>query len=358
MKKSALLAGLALVAVGLAGCSQQAEPAPRAARVVSAITVNKVELGSEATLSGEIRAQHQQDVAFRTSGRIIERLVDVGDHVTAGQVLARLDPRDLEANAALAAASVSAAEAQVAQSQATFERVNTLFQQGLATRAKLDEAQAALDSAQAALTAAQSQQASADELVGYAELTANAAGIVLTRSAEAGQVVGSGQAVFSIAEDGPRDAVFDVFDAALEGVSTDVAVNVALLADPAVAATGHLREMSPTINTASGTVRAKVGLDAGSAAMPLGAAVSGTIALPTTLGFAVPWGALFRDADGPALWVVGADGAVALKPVVVERYTSDSVVISSGLSDGEVVVTGGTQLLRPGQVVALREASK
>jgi RND family efflux transporter MFP subunit len=358
MKCTARLVALAAIAALLAGCSAPADPPPPALRTVSAITVTATELGSTGTLAGEIRAQRQYDLAFRTSGRIIERLAEVGDHLTTGQVLARLDPQDLEANAALAAASVSAAEAQVEQASATFTRVEALFKQGLTTRARFDQARTSLESAKAVLTAAQSQKAAADEAVTYAELRAASSGIVLARNAEAGQVVGSGQAVYTIAEDGPRDAVFDVFHAALQGVATNIPVTIALLADPTITATGHVREISPTINTASGTIRVKVGLDADAAALPLGATVTGSIPLPSTPGFAVPWSALFRDGNGPAVWVADASGSVSLKPVTVARYSSDSVVIAEGLSDGDKVVIGGTQLLRPGEIVNIAEDSK
>src|SRR5690606_36717338 len=138
------------------------------------------------------------------------------------------------------------------------------------------------------------------------------------------------------------------FEAALQGVPTDVAIEVALLADPADTATGRVREMSPTINNASGTVRVRVGLDEGAERMPLGAPVSGSIELPPAPAFAVPWSALFRDTGGPAVWVSGAGGSVTRKPVTVSRYTSSCVVISDGLDDADVVITGFSQLLRPG----------
>ena len=152
---------VAAATVVLAGSSGPVEK-PVAVHKVAAMTMQRVEVPMRATLSGEVRAQHEYDLAFRTSGRIVERLVDVGDHVTAGQLLARLDPQDLQANASLAAASVSAAEAQVEQARVTFERTQTLFQQGLTTRARFDQAEASLESAKAALTAAQSQKAAAD----------------------------------------------------------------------------------------------------------------------------------------------------------------------------------------------------
>jgi multidrug efflux pump subunit AcrA (membrane-fusion protein) len=118
-----------------------------------------------------------------------------------------------------------------------------------------------------------------------------------------------------------------------------------------------VREYSPTLDSATGTVRVKVGLDPGAPDMPLGAAVNGTVALPPRHGVALPWSALFRDQNGPAVWVVGADDTVSLKPVTVDRYLDDKVIVSGGLSDGETVVAKGLQLLRPGEKITPQTAA-
>ena len=347
-----------LVAVLLSACSQPTEPAPPAARTVTTLAVTTGQTTTQAALSGEVRARVEDAVAFRASGRVQEVLADVGDHVTQGQILARLDDADQQSSLQLAAASVRSAQAELDQAQRAFERTDALFQAGNATRAQADAARATVEAAKGALAAAQSQQDSAAELVTYAELAADADGIVLSRSLEAGQVVAAGQTVFTLAEDGARDAVFNVYEAALMEVPKDVSVALTLLADPAVTATGHVREIAPTINAATGTVRIKVGFDDAADIMPLGAAVGAVIDLPALSGVSLPWSALSRDQDGPAVWVVDtASNTVDLHPVVVERYLADTVLVSKGLGDGELVVVSGTQLLYPGEAIAVKEAT-
>ncbi|GLQ11183.1 acriflavin resistance protein [Devosia yakushimensis] len=351
--------GLCAASLVLAGCSGPEAPAaaipPRTVSVVAAASSDTV---TRASLTGEVKAQVQQDLAFRTAGRVLDVLVETGDHVVAGQPLARLDAADQQASLLLANAAVSSAQAQLAQAQRDFDRLDALFKAGNATRAQFEQAQAALDSAKAAQGAAQSQQSSAAEVLSYVDLKASADGIVLLRAMEPGQVVGAGQTVLSLAQDGPRDAVFNVYEAALSGVPHNVPVDLTLVADPSITATGAVREVSPTVNTATGTVRIEVGFDDPKGALPLGAAIAGSIALPPVSGFALPWGALFRDKDGPAVWVVDPSaGTVSLKPVIVDRYLADKVILASGLDAGDLVVTSGTQMLHPGEAVTAMEVT-
>ena len=337
----------------LAACGAAPEAPPKIPPSFAVLSVKAADIPISSTLSGDIEAQVQQDLSFRAGGEVLDLLVDVGDRVKKDQVLAHLDPHELEANADLAAASVTSAQAQVTQAQSNFDRQNALFKQGNTTKADLDAAQTALATANSALAGAQAQAASAKDTVGYAELRADADGVIVARSAEVGQVVQAAQPVFTVAEDGARDAVFEAYERALTGVSRDVAVSIALLSDPKITATGHVREYSPTLDTATGTVRIKVGLDAGAPALPLGAAVSGSVVLPPRHGYALPWSALFRDENGPAVWVVDATAhTVSLKPVVVDRFLDNQVIVASGLSDGETIVASGLQLLRPGETIA------
>lgn len=351
---------LALILVAstvLTACSQSETPAPAAPRVVSTILVSTGQTVIQAALTGEVRPQVEQPIAFRTAGRAIEVLADVGDHVVAGQVLARLDVADQNASLQLAEAAVRSAQAQLDQAQRSFDRMDALFQAGNATRAQSEAARATLDAATGSLAAAQSQQASAAEMVTYAALSAETDGIILSRSIEVGQVVGAGQAVFSLAEDGPRDAVFNVYESALSGVPEDVPVALTLIADPSIVELGQVREIAPTVNTATGTVRIKVGFEDTGNVMPLGAAVGGVIDLPPLPGVSLPWASLTRDGNGPAVWVVDATtSTVSLKSITVERYLADTVLVGAGLDTGDRVVVSGTQLLYPGEAVVVEEA--
>jgi RND family efflux transporter MFP subunit len=191
-------------------------------------------------------------------------------------------------------------------------------------------------------------------------LRAGAPGIITARNAEAGQVVQAAQAVFTIAQDGGRDAVFNVYESVFGNELADGTVAITLVNDPGIMATGHVREVSPTVDPASGTVRVKIGLNGASASMPLGAAVTGTARFKPHHVVALPWSAMTSKGGQPAMWVVDpATKAVALKPVVIDGYGAGTIFVRDGLAAGAVVVTAGAQLLSPGQVVApTEEASR
>ncbi len=207
-------------------------------------------------------------------------------------------------------------------------------------------AQAAVDSAKAAL-------GTANEQFSYTELRAGVAGIVTTRNFEVGQVVQAGQTVLVVAQDGARDAVFNVYEALTTHPPSDHGVDVALQADPTVTAKGRVREISPTVDATSGTVRVKIGLAGAPPAMGLGAVVVGRGRFAQREAVVLPWSALYRYGKAPAVWVYDTGtGKVSVRPVVIDRYGPNVIVLKSGIEPGEHVVVAGIQFLRPGQTVA------
>ena len=162
------------------------------------------------TLTGEVQARFRADLSFRVGGRVRERLVDVGAHVDAGDVLARLDAAEQRADFEAASAAVTAAQAQLRVARATFDRQSRLIAAGFTNRVAFDQAQEALRIAEGSLEATNSQLGTAKEALGYTELGAGAAGVITARSLEIGQVVQAAQPIFSLAQDGEREAVFDV----------------------------------------------------------------------------------------------------------------------------------------------------
>ncbi|HJQ59250.1 MAG TPA: efflux RND transporter periplasmic adaptor subunit [Vineibacter sp.] len=346
------VSALALTAVGLAGCRREATvaPPPIAVRVT---TVAVTQDAPTVTLTGEIRPRIQSDLSFRATGRIIDRQVDVGAHVEAGQVLAVIDPKEQEADVASAAASVESAEAQLRQVSATYERQKALLARGFTTRRDYDQAEESLRVAQAALKGANAQLGVARDQLAHTVLRSDVAGIVTARHAEAGQVVQAAQPVFTIAHDGARDAVFQVHETVLAQAPPERGVEISLLSDSNVRVTGAVREIAPAVNAATGTITVKVGLDAPPPAMTLGAAVTGVGRLPARPMVILPWDAMTLLAGKPSVWLVDPrTNAVAPQPVTVARFDSRQVVISAGLTPGQIVVTTGAQLLRPGQIVS------
>ena len=305
------------------------------------------------TLTGAIAPKYQTNVAFRTNGKIIQRLAEIGDHVAADQVLAVLDPRDQTASVDTAKAALASAQALLVQATVNFERQQALFKSGYTTRPVFDQAQQQLRTQQAAVDSAQAALGTAREQFGYTDLKAGAAGTVVGRNAEAGQVVQAGQTVFVLAQDGPRDAVFDIYEAALTEPPSST-VKVALQSDPSVVTEGKVREISPTVDTQSGAVRVKVELPHVPDRMSLGAAVVGSGSFKPQRAIVLPRGALFRWDDAPAVWIYdAASRTVTPKQVAVTRFDGDALVLSGGVQPGDVVVTAGIQFLHPGQVVGV-----
>lgn len=309
-------------------------------------------------LTGEIRARVESNLSFRVAGRIAERLVNVGDHVTADQVLARLDPQQQQATVAAAEAAVASAEAVLRQATSSYERQKALLARGFTTQREHDQAQEAYRTADAALVDALSQLGTARDRLSDTVLRAGVAGVITARHAETGQVMQAAQTVFSIAQDGPRDAVFNLNESIFSRELADPAIALMLVSDPAVTATGTVREVSPTVDKATGTVRAKVGLVQSPAAMTLGAAVIGEGRLEPRKFVVVPWSALSSRSGQPAVWTVDPQTkAVLLKPITIEGYETGKVFVREGLRPGEMIATGGAQFLRPNQVVTVAKGA-
>lgn len=345
-----LLGGCALA---LAACGEADKQAARPPSPVKAQIVAASQQTSSVVLTGEIRARVQSDLAFRSPGRIAERFVEVGDHVAAGQVLAKLESQEQVADVASATAGVQSAEATLRQVTAAFERQKALLAGGFTTQSNYDNAQQALQAAQAALDSARSNLGTAGEQLDYTALTADASGVVVARNAEAGQVVEAAQAIFTVARDGQRDAIFDVYEGLLARHPVNDAVEIALVSDPSVRATGRIREVAPAIDPSTGTVRVKIAIDAPPAAMTLGAAVMGVARFQPSDVFLLPAGAFFTKGGNPAVWTVDPRSHVAsIRPVVIDSYRTGELLIRSGLKAGDIVVTSGVQLLIPGQIVA------
>ena len=352
-----LLAGLALAL--LSACQPEADTAPPQVRPVRTVAVVKREVGETVSYTGRIQAENETRLSFRISGRMVERSVNVGDHVEPGQVVAKLEPQD-ELNALRTAqASVAAAQGQLNQAQSNFDRQQTLLARDIASRAQFEQAESALKTARAQLDTAEAQLKAAKDRVSYTELRVDSAGTVIATGAEAGEVVQAGQMVIRVARKDGRDAVFDVPAQLLRSAPSDPLISVSLSDDPAVTAIGRVREVSPQADPVTRTFEVKVGLTDPPAAMRLGATVVGRMKLDTAPVIEIPATALTEFDRRPAVWVVDPSSlTVSLRNVEVARNDPATIAISQGLDSGEIVVTAGTQALHPGQKTRLLESAR
>ncbi|WP_040677897.1 efflux RND transporter periplasmic adaptor subunit [Rhizobium mesoamericanum] len=349
--QSSRLLGVGLACAVLAACDEKAAvaPPPQQVRVVAAAET-RYQPGAEIT--GEVRARVQTELSFRVSGRVVERMVDVGSHVHAGDVLARLNDTEQQADVNVARAAQESAQAVLAQKTLAFERSKSLLQSQAVPRAVFDDAQKELLSAQASLEAAEAAFATAQDALSYTELRAAADGIITARSIETGQVVSAAQSAFTLAHDGPRDAVFDVFEAFfLDGRPLND-VDVALVSDPAHDVHAGIREVSPVIDGKGGTIRIKVGLQEAEQ-WPLGTPVVGKLRTSQREGIVLPYTAIASAAGEPAVWLVNPKNhSVSLRKISVGRYRQNDFVVTGGVAAPDVIVTEGGKFLKEGQAVA------
>ena len=349
--------GVLVLSLVLAACQKEEKAAATLIRPVRTVTVELQEGGEKVSLTGEIQPRYQADLGFRVNGKIFERPVDVGTEVKKDNLLARLDPQQYRQDLEVAKAEVAKAEAEVARSQAQEYRQRELLKNGHTTQVAYDQALKTFKTAQAEVDAVRARQIQASENLGYTELRADNNGVISAIGADPGQVVSAGQMVVRLAQPGEREAVFNLAEGAFKKRPTDPTVRVHLVSNPEIETAGTVRYISPQADPETRTYTVRVSLPEAPPQMRLGANVVGTVTLDQGKTVTIPGSALFQKDGKPAVWLVEKDKTVQLKPITVQRYQSDSVVVGEGLAQGDIVVTAGVQKLLPGQKVALMDAS-
>lgn len=345
--------GSGLLALMLAACGKQdAEPAaPIPVLVVQPGTVSGQEV---AAYPGEVHAREESPLSFRVGGNLVKRHVDAGQRVRKGDLLAELDAADFAAQASASQAQLAAAEADLVRARDDQKRYAILAEQQLVSKSTLDAQTAAFKAAQGQANAARANLAVARNQTGYAQLRAPTDGVIASRQAEAGQVVGAGQTVFTLAADGGREVLIALPESTIRDYKVGQEVQVELWNRPGQMLPGTIREIAPAADAQARTYATRVSLapealaevELGQSARVFAAAGrSGTLQLPL--------GAVLRGANGaPSVWVVNpANGALKSTPVTVGAYGPESVPVLSGVAAQDWVVAAGGHLLREGQVV-------
>jgi RND family efflux transporter MFP subunit len=341
------LAGLAALLI-LAGCQAQTAPAPTSERPVQVQRVAFTANAAAREFVGVVRARYETDLGFRVAGKITERLVNVGDRVRVGDVVARLDPQDLKLQVESAEAELAAATSSLAQAAADLERYTTLKGKGFASIADFDRKQAANDEAAGRLQRARRTLDLARNQLAYADLKADADGVITATLAEAGQVVAIGQPVARLAHRGEKEALVALPETWL-GEARNAKATVRLWSDHDRSFAARLRELSPQADPATRTYAARFTiLDADdSVAFGMTATVTLTHGNDTPV-VRLPLSAILNRGSGASVYAVDHGGALVLRPVAVASFTEQEALVTAGLKDGEQVVTLGVQKLEAG----------
>lgn len=354
-----------MVALLLGACSRPEAP-QEPVRAVKLMTVSRGALQAQGGYAGEVRARTESRLGLRVGGKLVQRPVEVGQRVVAGQLLARLDAQDLALVAQAAQAQVVAAQTQRDLAAADFKRFFDLKAQGFVSGAEIERRQAALDAAEATLRQARAQGAVQGNQAAYASLQADGPGVVLAVEAEVGQVVAAGAPVVRLARDGARDAVIAVPEDQVTRIRVGQSAQVRLWSAGVVAATpltAQVRELAASADPVTRTFQVKLALPA-DAKVALGATVNvqfdgepgAGAADPATRPIRLPTSALIRASGAntrdSAVWVFDpASSTVSMRTVGVAGVDGNELLIGSGLKEGEEIVAAGVHVLSPGQKV-------
>jgi RND family efflux transporter MFP subunit len=354
MKKRSIfiVGGILIAASGAAALAMRTHEAsavidprqePPLVRLVTPIQVT----GAERGFTGLVGAKVQSNLGFRVPGKIVERLVNVGQPVKAGQPLMRIDETDLRLALTAKRNAVTAARASAVQTEADEQRYDKLIGDGWVSRQRYEQAKAASDTAKAQLAAAEAEARVTENEATYSTLVADADGTVVETLGEPGQVVAAGQTVVRLAQAGPREAVVALPETIRPAISSIAEASV-------YGSNGHrhaaqLRQLSDSADPQTRTYEARYVLEGLAAVAPLGATVTIWLMSGTNEPeVQVPLGAVLDDGGKTGVWVLNAaTSTVHFRPVKLVRMTSETAVIS-GLNSGDSIVSLGAQLLREG----------
>jgi RND family efflux transporter MFP subunit len=358
-KSGIALSCLLAASLLLTACEQEPKAKAPEARPVRTVTVEKTETAEVVALTGHIQAEDEATLAFRISGRIIERLAGVGDRVGAGQALAKLNPQDELNGLRSAQARLVAAQGRLREARNNFAREQSLLARKYTTKVLFDQAQTAVQTSQSEVEDAKARLQIAEDQVSYTELKADAPGTIIARGAEVGEVVQAGQMIFQVAREKGWDAVFDVPAQVLRSAPQDPKIIVALADDPSVTAMGRVRQVDPQADPITRTFRVRVSISEPPPAMRLGATVVGRMQLNPTRTISIPSSALTESGRQPSVWIVDPSSlTVSMRKIEVLRVDPGTVAVSGGLDPADIVVTAGVQALHPGQKVRLLGSSE
>jgi RND family efflux transporter MFP subunit len=348
---------------GLSGCAEQQEPV-EILRPVRTQTVTASSGSRERTFAGTSRAGLETDLSFRVSGRVEEVRVTVGDAVRAGEILARLEPRDYELAVAQAQASLAQAQATQRNAEADLERVRGLWENNNASQNELDGAMAQAQSTRAQVDGAVQALESAQRRLSYTELRSPVNGSIASVPVEVNENVDAGKTVVMLTSGARAEVEVAIPGVLIAQIRDGDTVGVTFDALPGSTFPAVVTEVGVAATGAATTFPVTVRLDRESGDVRSGMAANVTFRFAATDDrdrFYLPSHAVGGDRAGRFVFLLepsGEDGVGKVRRVEVEvgELTRDGLEIVSGLLEGQEVVTAGVRRLTDGQSVRLLPA--
>lgn len=342
----ATVALISTLSAALAGCSEEKSETAEVVRPVKVVEIAQADNVRQLSYSGAVRARTEMNLGFRVSGKIVERVVNVGDRVKVGDLLARIDPTDYELAVRSASANLDAAERQVETVELVRDRAKQLLARKFASQAQFDQAVLSYNQAVATRDAAKSALSQAKNQVVYTSLVADRPGIVTSINADVGQVVGAGTPVATVAVEGEKEVQVAVPETEISNFKVGLPVKVEIWSDAGLSLDGTVREVAGSADQQSRTFSVRVSLPNDQRVL-LGMTATIEASAGNGVSFvSVPLSALAEKDGYPIVWVVDrGTETVRSRPVTLADFTTNGVRVTEGLKVGDLVVAAGTQFM-------------
>ncbi|MCZ4094308.1 efflux RND transporter periplasmic adaptor subunit [Ensifer psoraleae] len=355
---AAKFAAALAIAAALSACSEEKVETKEVIRPVKVVEIVGGGNQRELDYSGSVKARTEMNLGFRVNGKITERLVNIGDRVKPGDLLARVDPTDYQLAVKSAEATLAAAEKQVETTALTRMRAEQLFTKEFSSKAELDQAALLYDQAVSTRDAAASSLDQAKNQVTYTDLKSDQNGIVTAINADIGQVVGTGTPVVTVAVDGEKEVQIAVPEMEISEFKPGKTVKAHFWSDEALVLDGKVREVSGSADQQSRTFSVRVSLPTDPRVL-LGMTATIEAVANSQPSVSIPLSALAEKDGRKIVWVVDRDSStVHARDVKLAEFTGDGVRVAEGLGQGDLVVAAGTQFMTEDLKVKLPAAEQ
>jgi len=338
------------VAVKAGGESAEAAPA------VSVVVPGRQQVARTISATGQLAARYDMPVGVPgEGGKVVSVLVEAGQWVGAGQTLAVIDRSVQVQEAAQLAASIDVARADARLAQQELERAQALVSRGFVSKADVERRIAARDAALARVRVAEANLGQSRARIGRLDVRAPAAGLVLTRSVEPGQIVSSGSgALFRIARGGQFEMMARLPESDLSALTTGIPAQVTPVGS-AKTYQGSIWQVSPVIDPATRQGVARIAVPYDRDLRPGGFATA-NIRAGSTDAPMLPESAVLNDSQGSYVYIVDQNNTVRRRPVKVGSVTDAGVVVAEGLNGTERVVLSAGPFLTEGEKIRPQRA--
>jgi len=351
---------LIILVSALAACSEPPPPLTETVRTIRAVTVSEPASGKMRRFSGVVEAATTTSLSFEVPGNVQEVKVDVGDSVSKGQVLARLDEGTYRLNLDAAQATVGRAEAELADARREWDRLRRVVEQnpGLISEQALDQARTNYETARKNLGYNSSRLNLSKRDLDRTSLRAPFDAVIASRQVDAFQEVDRGQKLFELHVEDAMEAAISIPESEIKRVYLGLPGEVRFPAIPGQIHNAVVTEVSRSAGTAN-AFPVRLTIQAENARIRPGLTAEVTLILggeQEEISYLIPVGALVPRGDGTESHVYVFDNATSrVKKTAIEHggIRDNYIVVNSGLSAGDIVATAGVSFLRDGQQVRL-----